>query len=129
MPAVGEPLDEVMRFVDDFDGEYVVTAVDSPLFRQTFFEEQKNIVVLEVVNGKGIMMRLSLAMKHWGMFQLRHEWVRSLWSHEFRTVLYEMDENSERLGLQNNSRFLNNMICQACDIPVGYPAYVSGIID
>jgi hypothetical protein len=94
-----------------------------------FFEERKCILVLEIVNGHGTMLRLSPAVKQWGVFQMRHEWVRALWAHEFSAVLYWLDEDSERMSLQHNSRFLNNMIAQACDKPVGYPAYVSGIIN
>jgi hypothetical protein len=118
--------EEVLEFVDEFDQETVLTTFNSPEFTRAF-EERRRVISMERGSGSGLLM-FNRATKPWAVFQMRHEWIRALWCHDFRDVLFYGQSNSERMAIQNNNRFLNNVIIQASDLPVGYPAYVSGVV-
>jgi hypothetical protein len=128
-PSIHADATEIIDFINDFDTDVVVTTIESSVFRTTFFDEVKTILILELVNERSVLMRLSLSKKYWAVFKMKQEWIRALWNHEFRDLLFYGNDSPERLAIQRNSRLLNNLIVQACDPPIGYPAYVSGIID
>ena len=70
-----------------------------------------------------------MGKKKWSVLKMNHEWMRALWSNDERDIIFLTNNDNERDSIQENQVFLNNMILQAADIPVGYPAFTTEIID
>ncbi|KAH0793479.1 pecanex protein 1 [Histomonas meleagridis] len=120
--------EDIYDFIEGFEEENVVTNMDSELFHDTFIENKKKIISLEKINGETVVMRFALDQKNWNVYQMKHEWMRAIYSNETKSLIFFQNDDSERFSIQHNSRFFNNMIVQSCDFPVGYPAYVSEIL-
>ncbi|KAH0788881.1 pecanex-like protein 3 isoform X2 [Histomonas meleagridis] len=120
---------EICEYIKEFDDDYVVTTMDSKLFYNTFIECKKKIITIEKIKDIYYIMRFSFCVKKWNVYQMKHEWIRAIWNNETTGLLFYKIRASERMSIQHNSRFFNNTIVQSCDFPVGYPAYVSEIMD
>ncbi|OHT15242.1 hypothetical protein TRFO_14278 [Tritrichomonas foetus] len=118
-----------IHYVKEFQNENLMTTVDSEDFRKEFEIEKKTILAIENVQNKTTLLRFNNSMKHWDVFQLRREWVKALWTNEQRDILFYQQSQRERTSIQMNTYWLNNLLVQSCDSPVGYPAYVSQILD
>lgn len=72
---------------------------------------------------------LSLTLRHskFRMLKLNREGVRSLWSAQQQELIFFGNENEERGSIQQMRSAARNLITQACDLPVGYPIYISGL--
>lgn len=93
------------------------------------FDKRKKIIVLAKVNDEDVVLRFSKNKVKWNVLKVKHEWVRALWGNDTMDILFYRNTNAERMSIQYNKLYLNNMILQACDSPIGYPAFVSKIMD
>ncbi|KAK8845719.1 Pecanex-like protein 4 [Tritrichomonas musculus] len=68
---------------------------------------------------------------NWTVFQINREYVKSIWTSQCQDVIGfgNSEDSEERSAVQENNNFLHNLIIQISDIPIEYPAYVSGIED
>ena len=60
---------------------------------------------------------------------MESESIRGFWANEIRSILFLAMSSRERNSIQYNIHSLRNITNQSCNQPVGYPAYVSNIID
>lgn len=122
-------INDICDYVNDFADEYVITRIDSDEFLKTFNDSKKKILSVEDINGEKSILRFTFSITNWNIYQMKHEWIRALWSSDIRTLLFYHNDDRERQSIQFNGRFFNNIIIQACDLPNGYPAFVSEIMD
>lgn len=129
-PSFDDGTEAILEFIDTFDESTVVTTVNSDAFVNSFMERKGSIIVMYKIDGMNdSFIVFQLKSEVWSFFQLRHEWVRGFWNSQVKEVMFYDNHWSERLAIQQNPQFLNNLINQLCDSPVGYPAYVSPIVD
>lgn len=62
----------------------------------------------------------------WKVFRLSTYYMKSLWGTSTFSTLDHL-ANNERTHIQATPYLLNNLMSQAADLPIGYPAYVSDI--
>ncbi|OHT03657.1 hypothetical protein TRFO_28924 [Tritrichomonas foetus] len=123
-------IEPFVLYAEEIIRDYLITTLNSFEFNQGFFhEKRKRIFSLEKISNEDFVLRFNMYDVPWNVFKLRHEWIRALWNNEARDLLFYHNDDTERMSIQYNPAFLNNMILQACDLPIGYPAYVSKIMD
>ena len=135
-PDIGEDVlpDEIMadlaNFTREVKQEYVVTSVDSKLFEKHFLLRKKSIIALDRRPDLSFV-RFQVTPTEWSVFQLNPVAVHALWAGETRSMVANQlsGRGNERNAIQMDTAFFNNMIIQACDRPIGWPAYVSGFFD
>lgn len=120
----------MIEFIEEVESTFVIADIDAQTFETKFYnKEKKSIFALENVQGKPYIIRFYLNTKVWSVFRVKPEWARALWSGEARTLLFYLNTNEERSSIQQNDNLLNNLILQSADSPIGYPAYLSDILD
>lgn len=121
---------EVIPFLNEFNESYVVAPIHSSAFSKAFKQKDKTILSVSELGGTNSIVRFFLSKEAvWHVFQINQEYVRALWSNECHDILFHLNDEPERISIQENVLFLNNHIIQSCDLPVGYPAYVSSIVN
>ena len=124
-----ETAEDMVNFVRDVKQEYVVTSVDSKLFEKHFLLRKKSIIALDR-RPNLMILRFQVMPTEWAVFQLNPVAVHALWAGETRSlVANQVTRGEERDAIQADTTFFNNTIIQACDRPIGWPAYVSGFFD
>ena len=124
------PLPDIFSYIHNFVSNNTISTFDSDLFHKALFEKKSNqIFTLNRINHQIKIIRFSLNPTRWSFFKMNHEWIRALWAGEERQVIYFQQSYAERSSIQSNIHFFNNLIIQAADIPIGYPAYISSIMD
>lgn len=63
----------------------------------------------------------------WNIFSLQREFVRSIWASECRNIIALGNFDNERVAMQENVKYLHNLIIQTSDIPTEYPILISKI--
>lgn len=91
--------------------------------------KRKKIIIIDKINDEEVVLRFTRNPVKWNVLKIKHEWVRALWGNDTMDILFYRNTNAERMSIQYNKLYLNNMILQACDFPIGYPAFVSKIMD
>ena len=122
--------DDAVSFLDNLKQSTVMTTLESNRFQKAFFSESnRTIISMDTIQRESTVIRFVMTNKRWDVFQTKHEWIRALWSNDEKNIIFYSQQDNERISIQHNDVLLNNMIMQAADIPVGYPAYTSEIID
>ncbi|KAK8896026.1 Pecanex-like protein 4 [Tritrichomonas musculus] len=122
--------DDAVSFLDNLKQSTVMTTLESNRFQKAFFSESnRTIISMDTIQRESTVIRFVMTNKRWDVFQMKHEWIRALWSNDEKNIIFYSQQDNERISIQHNDVLLNNMIMQAADIPVGYPAYTSEIID
>eukprot|EP00299_Pterocystis_sp_00344_P003397 c14014_g1_i1.p1 GENE.c14014_g1_i1~~c14014_g1_i1.p1 ORF type:complete len:155 (+),score=28.56 c14014_g1_i1:66-467(+) len=60
--------------------------------------------------------------------KLNREAVRGMWAGQQHELIFLGNQNSERGSIQSMRSTLRNLIMQSCDLPVGYPIYISPLV-
>lgn len=77
-------------------------------------------------NGaKYSIIRLSLSEIQFNVLQLNRESVTALWASQLQELSFIGNELAERASIQQMRHVLRNVINSSCDLPVGYPSFVS----
>jgi hypothetical protein len=125
-------LNEVVEFFKQIDNDLMAVPLGTDDFERAFFEGQKPLLTLEEARTAvpvPTMMRFALAEKEWAVFRIDQELVRGLWASEIRDILFFEQSKSERQSIALNATFLNNMVLQSCDSPIGYPALTTSFLE
>jgi hypothetical protein len=125
-------LNEVVEFFGEIDNNVAAVAMGTPEFEQAFFEGRRPLLTLEQperTSREPTLMRFALAEKEWAVFRIDQELVRGLWANEIRDILFYERRPTEGTSTNMNGLFLNTMVLQSCDSPIGYPAFTSPFME
>jgi hypothetical protein len=127
----GDFLAEVVEWFGELERDLVVAEMKSAEFENAFFEEQKTLITVEHKRGEGPaeLLRFEVAVKSWNVYRIDQEVIRGLWSNAIRDYFFFGRADPEGRTHQENSFFLNNIIHEACDVPIGYPALTTPFIE
>jgi hypothetical protein len=131
----GENLDaflaEVVDWFAEVDRELVVATMKSREFENAFFEERRTLITVDRRGDESPaeLLRFKVDVKSWNVYRVDQEVMRGLWVNEIRDYMFFAQTDAERLSISENLNFLNNMILQSCDVPVGYPALTTPFIE
>ena len=127
MVSAPELNDELIDHLDSYEDMFVVTNVGSEKFVHEFQSGQKRIIALENVNGGRNILIFNRNISEWTILRYDRENMRSLWASQIYEIMFFLSDSSERESIQSNPHFLHNLVTQSCDLPIGYPAFVSPI--
>lgn len=72
--------------------------------------------------------RLARAESNLYLFYADEVIVRSVWNNLHFEMLYAANDDNERYSIQTHPTLLRNLWVEACDVPFGYPSYMSGLV-
>ena len=112
----------------DYEESYLVSPAGSNEFAHEFTMSKKQLLTVEnCLNTKTVLLfKHSTAL--WNVYRLNKSSVRSLWSSQAFEQVFMRSLDRERLSIQFNVIDLHNIVNQACNLPIGYPAYVSPVL-
>ena len=123
-----ETKESLITFLADVDEKFLVAPVQSSEFNSAFEKEEKDLVSYEdTADGRSILFFIQTEVI-WDVLSVQKEVVRSYWASEAFLQIFIGEDNTERLSIQEDDHTMRNLIVQACDTPIGYPAFVSPII-
>jgi hypothetical protein len=120
-----ESLEDISNFFEVMLNDNVICSLRSDEF---FTEFQNSTKVLITMYKNNNIARFMHHDARFNVFQINHEWMRGMWALSASQIVYHQTNNHERASIQANILYLNNLISQAPDHPIGYPAYVSPIL-
>eukprot|EP01117_Protostelium_nocturnum_P007085 TRINITY_DN2542_c0_g2_i1.p1 TRINITY_DN2542_c0_g2~~TRINITY_DN2542_c0_g2_i1.p1 ORF type:complete len:1401 (-),score=343.60 TRINITY_DN2542_c0_g2_i1:115-4317(-) len=116
----------------DKEGQKIVCCHESdPLWRQGIFDSVDNLISLRTMpNNSSEYQTISLVLRYmkFRVVRLNKECVRGLWAGQVQELVFFGNTNSERGSIQRQSAVVRNLINQSCDVPIGYPVYVSPLM-
>ncbi|EAY04440.1 hypothetical protein TVAG_396260 [Trichomonas vaginalis G3] len=115
-------------FISDTSLRYFVAPAQSTEFSEAFMQERKDLVAFEDKADGRFVLFFRLTEVVWDVLSVQKEFVRSYWASEAVEQIFFGEDNSERLSIQEDDHTMRNLIVQACDLPIGYPALVSPVM-
>ena len=121
--------EDVLEFIRITEQQYFICPIQNAEFNEAFEKGEKDLVCFEdIADGKNTVLFFRKLIVDWDVMSIQKEFVRSYWASETMSQIYFGEDNSERLSIQEDDRNMRNLIVQACDLPIGYPAFVSPIL-
>ena len=119
----------IYQFMQETEAEYTVLPLRSPELEGALHNGEKPVITM-LMNGDSIeMVRFAKSITNWSVFELESESIRGFWVNEARSILFLALSSRERHSIQASIPTLRNITNQSCNMPVGYPAYVTSIIE
>jgi len=122
-------INEIKSFFEEVSSDNVITSMNDRAFHDAFNAEEKTIISISTIRDTPVLVRFSLQVTDWTVFTIEREFVRASWANETRSQMWLGELSPERVNIQENQITLNNMILQSCNEPIGYPGFISPIID
>jgi len=123
-------LRKVFSFMKETDDTYNAFPLRSPEIIESLNCTNKAVITLASnLENQVELIRFSKTTTNWSVFQIESESIRGFWANEARSILFFALSSRERHSIQLNIESLRNISNQSCNTPVGYPAYVSSIVD
>jgi hypothetical protein len=119
---------EVDKWLDELKDGYLCAALGSAEFEAAFKEGKKCLCSVALKENVSSLLFFRLDPCSWNVFSIQRESLRSVWASEANSQLFLGEDESERFSVQNELRSLHNLIVQSCNLPIGYPAFVSPIL-
>ncbi|XP_055309969.1 protein pecanex [Sitodiplosis mosellana] len=112
--------------------ELVISHEADPLWRNAVLRGAPQLLALRHILEEGSdeyrLIRLSKRYLSFRVIKLNRECVRGLWAGQQQELIYLRNRNPERGSIQNAKQALRNIINSSCDLPLGYPIYVSPLL-
>ena len=122
-----ETFESISAFISDVDMKYFVAPIQSTEFNSQFEMENKDLVAYEDTSDGRNLLYFTQTEVVWDVISVQKEVIRSYWASEAFLQMFFGEDNSERRSIQEDDHTMRNLIVQACNIPIGYPALVSPI--
>ena len=119
----------IYQFMEETEQEYSVLPLRSPELEAVLHNGEKPVITMVNYGDSIEIVRFSKNVTNWNIFQLESESIRGFWANEARSILFLAMSSRERHSIQASIPTLRNITNQSCNTPVGYPAYVTSIID
>ena len=113
---------------EHFHEDHCVASADSEEFALEFQKASKRLVCLEQCDNVKTVLFFIHSTPSWNLLRYSRESIRSLWASQAYEQMFFLVMDKERLSIQNSPQSLHNLINQSCDLPIGYPAFVSPIL-
>jgi hypothetical protein len=127
-PADGDE-DELFRFMEETDETYQAIPLRSNEVTVVLKSGLVSVISMICEQETVSLVRLSKTTTNWAIFALDSECIRGYWTNEAKSILFLAMSSRERNSIQFSIQSLRNITNQSCNQPIGYPAYVTDIID
>ena len=127
-PTSNEP-GELFEFLQEVDDTYRCLPLKSSEIENVL--KDGSFVTLSMIATQDAVsiVRLSQTTTKWSIFQMDSECIRGFWANEAKSILFFAMSSRERNSIQGSIQSLRNITNQSCNQPIGYPAYVTNVID
>lgn len=127
-PATND-FEENFQFFEETYTSYKCLPLKSSEIEIALRNETDPVISMVTNQDSYYIVRFASSEINWTFFQMDSESIRGFWANEIRSILFLAMSSRERNSIQYNIHSLRNITNQSCNQPVGYPAYVSSIID
>jgi hypothetical protein len=129
MAPTGNDEDELFRFMEETDETYQALPLRSNEVALALKSGLTSVLSMVCEQEVVSLVRLSKTTTNWSVFAMDSECIRGFWTNEARSILFLAMSSRERNSIQFSIQSLRNITNQSCNQPIGYPAYVTDIID
>ncbi|PRP78660.1 pecanex-like protein 2 [Planoprotostelium fungivorum] len=130
------------QYVEDFDemsemwqclinyesGDFACCYEMDPSWRRALINGVPELLSCRKSGSDYSVVTLSQRYMKFDVIKFNKECVRGLWAGQIQELVLFASSNSERASIQRLPHIGRNLINQSCDVPIGYPVYVSPII-
>ncbi|OHT02061.1 hypothetical protein TRFO_30941 [Tritrichomonas foetus] len=124
-----DDFEELFQFFEEMYTTYKALPLRSNDIENVLRDGNDQVISMISDNDSYYIIRFSKTSLKWTFFQMESESIRGFWSNEIRSILFFAMSSRERNSIQYNVQSLRNITNQSCNQPVGYPAFVTNIID
>eukprot|EP00164_Ancoracysta_twista_P003566 GFYU01004761.1.p1 GENE.GFYU01004761.1~~GFYU01004761.1.p1 ORF type:complete len:425 (-),score=124.98 GFYU01004761.1:77-1330(-) len=127
--------DELYETIEMYDSTMCICHESDPQWKRSILTDSKNLVTLrrQVQEDfysdepvyKFYLLMMELRTVYYQVVKLNKESVRGLWSGQQHELIFLGNDESERGSIQQMRACARNLVNQSCDLPVGYPIFVS----
>jgi hypothetical protein len=125
----GNDEEELFQFLNETAETYRSLPLKSPELEELLRQKNEGVVSMVLEQEIVSIVRLGRAENDWAFFALESECIRGYWTNEARSILFLAMSSRERNSIQMNVHSLRNITNQSCNQPIGYPAFVTDILD
>ena len=120
---------ELKKMIENCEEDYICGSVSDKKFSLAFEEGTKTLISIARRRGNPVFIKFTPQLTKWDVFSIKRECVLAFWANEARSQLFFGEDSPERDNVQTNAITLSNMILQSCNLPIGYPGFISPILD
>eukprot|EP01137_Pigoraptor_chileana_P010496 Opistho-2@60239 len=112
----------------------IICHEDDPLWRRGVLSGRPTLLTLRHDvdeggrGGEHSVLMLNRRHLNYRLLKMNREGVRGLWAGQQHELVFLRNRNNERGSIQQMKAVLRNIVNQSCDLPIGYPIYVSPLI-
>jgi hypothetical protein len=122
-----EDIRELKDAIENLQNQYLALPFASDEFIKAVQEEKMDLVTIVKHQNEDSIGVFRVSELKWNVFGIQREVMRSFWATETQSQIFFDERRAERKSIQSNPFYLHNLILQAADLPIGYPAFVSEI--
>jgi hypothetical protein len=121
--------EELFRFLSETDETCRSLPLKSADVQNIVKDGMTSVISMMSTEEFVAVVRLGIQETKWSFFALESEMIRGYWVNEAREILFLAMSSRERNSIQFDVQSLRNMTNQSCNKPIGYPAYVSPMLE
>ena len=132
MPGEFDNLEYLYDSIKEYQEELVVCHEGDPEWRKGILADRPSLLSIRKSKSDRIneqpeyhIMTLNLRYSKFKVVKVNKESVRSMWAAQQQELVYYGNQNEERGSIQQMKAVLRNLVTQSCDLPVGYPIFIS----
>lgn len=127
-PTSNDP-GELFEFLEEVRSSYCCLPLKTSEIEEVL--KDGSVAAISMVSSQDSVsiVRLGRTTTKWAIFQMDSECIRGYWANEAKSILFLAVSSRERNSIQFSIQTLRNITNQSCNQPVGYPAYVTNVID
>ena len=120
--------DDILDHFEHYSEDHLIAPASSPEFAHEFQISRRALLSLENLNNTKSVIYFHHSRPTWNVLRVNRNTIRALWASEACEQIFILVDEPERLSIQSMAPYLHNLINQACDLPIGYPAFVSPVV-
>jgi len=123
-----ERMSEISEFFDIISLQYLSEPIRNEGFSREFIAMKKDLMSIEEKRGEKTILFFRRSKVFWNILRIQKSCCRTFWASEACQQIFFGEDDDERMSIQEDGYFLHNLLLQACDLPIGYPAFVSPVL-
>jgi len=107
------------------NGNFVCCSETDAAWRRALLDGAPELLSMRSHEGSYQAVTLTHRYMKFDVIKFNKECVRGLWAGQVQELVFFGSSDSERASIQRLPHIGRNLINQSCDVPIGYPIYVS----
>lgn len=129
-PSTYEDLNALYDAIKDYEDSLVICHEGDANWKRGIIADRASLLSIRKMNTDRDqpdyqILTLSLHYSKFKVVKLNKEGVRGMWAAQQQELIFFGNQNEERGSIQQMRPVLRNLVTQSCDLPVGYPIFIS----